>query len=235
MIDGRSVLAVVTARGGSKGLPRKNVLDLGGRPLVAWSVSCGQAAETVDRVILSTDDAEIAAAAREAGCEVPFLRPAELATDEALIQDALIHALDRLGKSYDYMVLLQATSPLRIPADIDSCVRLCHDSGAGSAISVVPTAKPPYWMFQLDAQSRMQRVLDPPGASDRRQDLPPTFAANGAVYVVRVPWFRENRKFVDADTRAYVMPSDRSIDVDHQIDLTLARAILAEQNERRTM
>jgi N-acylneuraminate cytidylyltransferase len=229
MIDGKRVLAVIAARGGSKGLPRKNVLDLGGRPMVAWSVVAAHGAATVDRTVLSTDDDEIIAAARAAGCEVPFKRPPELATDTAGIQDAMIHALDSLGEDPDYLVLLQATSPLRHAADIDAAVELCHRSGASSAVSVTEAAKAPFWMFTLDGDGGMHRVVEPPGEAGRRQDLPRCYALNGAVYVVRLPWFRENRKFIADDTRAYVMTADRSVDVDSRLDLLLARAILADR------
>lgn len=231
MIDGRRVLAVIAARGGSKGLPRKNVLDLGGRPLVAWSVEAGRGTRTVDRLILSTDDDEIIAAARAAGCDVPFKRPPELATDTAAIADAMIHALDHVGEDFDYLVLLQATSPLRTAEDIDAAVAICHHSGASSCVSVAAPAKSPYWMVRIAEDGTLGRLLEPPPEADRRQDLPPAYAFNGAVYVVRVPWFRANRKFLADDTRAYVMTADRSVDVDTRIDLLLARAIIADQGQ----
>lgn len=229
MIGGNSVLAVIVARGGSKGLPRKNVLDLGGKPMVAWSVAAGQGATSVDRVILSTDDDEIIDAARAAGCEVPFKRPPELATDTAGIADVVIHALDHAGRDYDYLVLLQATSPLRIAVDIDAAVDLCHRSGASSCVSVVPVSKSPFWIYQIAADGTLDHLLQPPAEASRRQDLPPAYALNGAVYVVRVPWFRTHRKFLADDTQAHVMTAERSVDVDTGMDLLLARAIIGSQ------
>ncbi|MBI2236393.1 MAG: acylneuraminate cytidylyltransferase family protein [Magnetospirillum sp.] len=228
MIGDKRVLAVITARGGSKGLPRKNILDVGGKPMVAWNVEAGKGSRYVDRLILSSDDDEIIAAAKSAGCDVPFKRPATLATDEIGIQDTLIHALDTLGEPYDYLVLLQATSPLRIAADIDGALELCDRTGAPGVASVTVASKAPYWMFQLAADGGMRRMVEPPGKSNRRQEFPTVYALNGAVYVVRVAWFREALTFVTEQTQAWIMPPERSVDIDTRMDLLLARALIAE-------
>lgn len=234
MIANRSVLAVITARGGSKGLPRKNVADLGGRPLVAWSVAAGKGSRYVDRLILSSDDPQIIRAARAAGGEVPFRRPARLATDTISIYPVLFHALDALKVPYDYIVLLQATSPLRLADDIDACIRLCHRAGA-PVVSVSPTAKSPQWMFALDSRKRLRRMSEARRVADRRQELAPAYIPNGAVYVARTGWLRKNGNFVGPETRGYVMPPERSVDIDTHLDLLLARALVAEtsQTQRR--
>ena len=234
MIANRSVLAVITARGGSKGLPGKNVADLGGRPLVAWSVAAGKSSRYVDRLILSSDDPKIIRAARAAGGEAPFRRPARLATDTIAIYPVLFHALDALNESYDYIVLLQASSPLRTPEDIDGCIRLCHRAGA-PVVSVAPAAKSPQWMFALDSRHRLRRMSKIRRAADRRQDLPPVYIPNGAVYVARTEWLRKHGSFVGPETRGYVMPPERSVDIDTRLDLLLARALVAEtsQSKRR--
>lgn len=236
MIGGKTVLAVIAARGGSKGLPGKNLADLDGRPVVAWSVAAGKGARHVDRLILSSDDRAIIAAARKAGCETPFKRPARLATDKTSIYDVLFHALDAVDESYDYVVLLQATSPLRAGRDIDDCVALCWRSGAPAVVSVSLAAKPPQWMYELDAKGHLRPILKDRHAVGRRQELSPVYHPNGAVYVARTDWLRKHRAFVGPRTRAYVMPAERSIDIDTHVDLLLARALVADssKNRRRT-
>lgn len=231
MTDKPSVLAVIAARGGSKGLPRKNVLDLGGRPLVAWSVAAASAAREISQFLLSSDDDEIIKAAQEAGCQVPFKRPAELASDTASIYDVLLHAHDHSGSTFDYVVLLQATSPLRTSQDIDSCIRLCLDSKAPAALTMVKAAKPPQWMYRLDAQQRPVPLLDASQAIGRRQEAVDCFVPNGAVYVARTEWLRENKSFMGPDTRVYIMPPERSIDIDAYLDLVTARAVLTEMKK----
>src|SRR5262249_46947636 len=125
MIGSSRVLAIITARGGSKGLPGKNIIDLGGKPLLAWSIEAAHRARHVDRLILSSEDDDIIAVAKKFGCEVPFRRPREFATDAAMIDPVLTHALDHLDEAFDYLVLLQPTSPLRTAADIDGPIKLC--------------------------------------------------------------------------------------------------------------
>jgi len=225
MIAGRKVVAVITARGGSKGLPRKNVLPLGGKPLIAWTVEAAKASRYVDRVVLSSDDPEIIAAAVAAGAEAPFVRPAELAGDAAGSVDVMLHALDAIGAESDLAVLLQPTSPLRRAADIDACVEACA-AGATSCVTVTEAAKPPFWMFFRTADGRLNRVVEPPPGAHRRQDLPPAFVVNGAVYVVAVEWFRAERTFVDANTRSVIMPPERSVDIDTATDFALAACLL---------
>lgn len=227
MIGTEKVLAVIAARGGSKGLPRKNVLPVGGKPMIAWSVEAALQSCHVDRAILSTDDSEIMATALASGCEVPFTRPPELAGDSVTMGPVLIHALDMVGEYYDWLVLLQATSPLRTAADIDACLELAQATGAPAVISVTTPSKSPYWMCSLDADGRMKPLLDPGKGADRRQLLPQVYVPNGAVYVARTTWFRETKTFTSPDTRAYTMPAERSVDVDYWIDFVVADALLS--------
>ena len=226
MLDDKSVLAVIAARGGSKGLPGKNLADAGGKPLIAWSIESAKQSQYIDRLILSSDDADIIDVAKSWGCDAPFVRPKELAGDTAKIEDALTHALDTLEDQYDYLVLLQATSPLRAAEDIDSSLEICRDSGAPACVSVTLPAKSPYWMYRVADDGGMEPLLDDDARQSRRQDLPAIYGLNGAVYVAQVPWFREFRGFVGPETRAYVMPPERSVDVDERHDLLLLRAIL---------
>ena len=227
MIQDKKVLAVIAARGGSKRLRRKNVLEAGGKPMVAWSIEAGQGSRYIDRLIVSTDDDEIMDIARRWNCDVPYRRPDGLAGDSARIEDALIHALDNIDDDFDFLILLQATSPLRTAADIDACLKFCDESGAPAAITVSEPMKSPYWMFRLDETGRMLPLID--GVNVPIPDPPSTYVINGAVYVARVPWFRDQTKFFTAETLAYVMPPERSVDVDSEIDLLTARAILSSR------
>lgn len=226
MLGAKKVLAVVTGRGGSKGLPGKNVAPCGGRPLVAWSVAAARAASRVDRVIVSTDDAAIRKAAVDAGAEAPFVRPAELATDDATMVEVILHALDEVSGEHGIGVLLQATSPLRIGADIDAALETMERLGAPSCVSVTAPSKSPYWCFRLRDDQRLEPLFPELSSSARRQALPETYALNGAIYVFDVPWFRERRTFVGPETAAYVMPAERSVDVDTELDLVVADALL---------
>lgn len=221
MIDGLSVLALVPARGGSKGLPRKNVLDLAGKPLIAWTLDAARASRHIDRCIVSTDDEEIAGVARAHGGEVPFLRPAEFSDDAAGSQDVIAHALAQLP-GYDIVVLLQPTSPLRTAADIDGTLETLQRHAAASCVSVVAPGKSPFWCYRIDQQQHLQPLLDARYSRMRRQDLPPVYALNGAVYAAHANWLLNNGGFLGDRTVGFEMPVDRSVDIDNAFDLDLA-------------
>jgi len=212
VIQGLSVLALITARGGSKGLPGKNLRPVRGRPLIDFTIAAALEAACVDRVVLSTDDDEIARVSEARGCEVPFRRPAALANDAAKSIDVVLHALDNLP-NHDLVVLLQPTSPARSAADIDATVQLLLDAQAPACISVCEGEHSPYWMFRLGDHARLIPLLDVP-ASTRRQDLPPVFVLNGAVYAARTDALRRMGSFLSSETVAHVMPRERSIDID---------------------
>ena len=228
MIDGNRVLAVIAARGSSKGLPRKNVLEAGGKPLIAWSIEAASGSRLIDRFLLSSDDDEIVRVAQRHGCGCPFKRPAALAADTAAVEDAVIHVLEKVDEAYDYVVLLQATSPLRSAADIDGAIERCHGSGMPACVTVTESAKSPFWMFRIGADGNLVPLFGPP-SSRRRQDVPTAYVPNGAVYVARVPWFQENRTFYGEKTVAHVMPPERSLDVDSAWDLEMVRALLVSR------
>jgi len=222
VIDGLSVLGLITARGGSRGVPRKNVRMVAGRPLIAWTTGAARASQRLDRLVLSSDDDEIMGVARALGCDVPFRRPAELATDTAPSMDVVAHALAQLP-GYDIVVLLQPTSPLRSAADIDASLRLMVDSGAPACVSVRPALDHPYWTYRTDGAGRLLPYVRPDaGVAARRQDLPPAFALNGAIYAARVERLLETGSFLVDGTVAYEMPLDRSLDVDTESDLASA-------------
>jgi CMP-N-acetylneuraminic acid synthetase len=219
------VLAIITARGGSKGLPRKNVLPLAGKPLIGWSIAGALASDAVGRVVVSTDDPEIAEVARAEGAEVPFLRPAELATDTASSLDVLRHALTECP-GLDHFVLLQPTSPLRQAKDIDAVWQKLQATGAASCVSVCETSESPWLMYLQAEDGRLSRLLPEPAKGLRRQDLPATYRLNGAIYLARREWFLAHGRLIDAGTVAYVMPPERSIDIDTRADFDAAEGLL---------
>jgi N-acetylneuraminate synthase len=223
-----STLFLVPARGGSKGLSGKNLSLLGGIPLVARAVRTALRAarhlEGPSRVVCSTDDPAIASTAREWGAEVPFVRPAELATDEARTLDVARHALAALDGEFTAVVLLQPTSPLTEPQDVVGALRLFRASG-GPVASVCAAEHPPEWHHRLAEDGRLAPVL-PDVSLSRRQDAGPSFRPNGAIYVA-APAQVHGDGFWARETRGSVMPPERSVDVDSAADLEVARALLA--------
>jgi CMP-N,N'-diacetyllegionaminic acid synthase len=228
MIDGKSVLAIIPARGGSKGIPRKNLAILSGKPLIAWTIEEAMKSRHIDRLILSSDDTEIMAAGRQWGCDVPFQRPPELALDDTPGIEPILHAIEALPEKYDYVTVLQPTSPLRRVEDIDGCIQRCVNRNAPACVTVAPAAKSPYWMYLVDEKDYLTPVMrEEHGAI--RQNLPAVYVLNGAVYVAATAWLKDRQNFVSAETVAYIMPAERSQDIDTDIDLQWCRFRLDHQ------
>lgn len=219
MIRGKKVLEVIPARGGSKGVPGKNIRVVAGKPLIAWTIEEAKKSRFLDRVMLSSDDHTIIKVAREWGAEVPFVRPSELAQDNTPGVDPVLHAI-REVPGYDYVVLLQPTSPLRTADDIDGCIEACLSSGVPSCVSVTVPDKSPYWMYTLTSGKRMKPVMAGETYSCR-QSLPSVYALNGAVYVAEVKWLEEHKTFLTDETIAFEMPREHSLDIDTELDLRL--------------
>jgi len=224
------VAAFVAARGGSKALPGKNLADFGGKPLIAWTIEAAVGAAAVSRTIMTTDDPRIADVARRYGAEVPFMRPAELAVDEAPVNEAIIHGLEWLaaneGYRPDVVMLLQPTSPFRNAADIDAALALMRERDADGVVSVCPADPHPYWTKTLDQDGFMRDLFPMNDRIVRRQELPPIYALNGAMYATRPDVLFEIRTWYTPRTAAYVMPAERSVDIDTAIDFHLAKALL---------
>lgn len=227
MIGKKRILGVIPARGGSKGLARKNVLDLNGKPMIAWSIEAAGQSQYLDRCIVSTDDPEIAEVAKACNGDVPFIRPDEHARDESTTLDVALHAVRKLS-GYDLVVILQPTSPLRTSDDIDKTIETLVALQAKSAASVCEPAKSPYWSYLTDDRGRLKTLLDPELACKRRQDLPRAYVLNGAVYAACIDWLKEKQRFVTDETAAYIMPAERSLDVDTAFDLKLVAFHLHE-------
>lgn len=227
MIDNKKVLAIIPARGGSKGVPRKNLRNLAGKPLIAWTIEEAKKSKYIDRLILSSEDAEIIKVAKEYGCEVPFVRPSELAQDETAGIDPLLHALEELA-GYDYIVSLQPTSPLRITEDIDACIEKMMETNSPACVSVTEPANSPYWMYYVSDQEKMVPLIEQDSLTVRRQDLPAVYALNGAVYVAEVDWLKRNKSFLTKETSAFIMPIYRSYDIDTERDFRVCEFMVKE-------
>ncbi len=232
------VLGIVTARGGSKGIPRKNLTLLAGRPLLQWTADAALSATRLDRVIVSTDDEEIANASRSFGLDVPFMRPAELARDDTPSIPVVQHAVRELrnsGDNYDAVFLLQPTNPLRRASDIDGAIELLESTGADSVISFVDVGeKHPARMKLIESDGR---VVDPPFAErfegQRRQDLPKLYLREGSVYLTRMSVLMEQDSLKGKDCRAWLMPVERASTIDSLWDLFLVEQLIKKE-ERLT-
>lgn len=225
------MIAIIPARGGSKGLPGKNIKEMCGKPLIAYTIEAALAAKSIDHVILSTDDEEIAAVAKKYGAEVPFMRPAELASDTAMAVDNYIYTIGRLEEEWnttiDSFVVLQPTSPLRISEDIDGAVQLFNDRKADSVVTYVKEAHPVFWHKKIDENNKLEDLFE--GTIANRQDLPTTYYPNGAVYVFSTAMIRQRKYYTDK-SYAYIMPRERSVDIDFLDDFKYAEFLM--QNKK---
>lgn len=237
MIDGRKVLALVPARRGSKGLPLKNIRPLHGKPLLTWPVEAALASRYVDRVVVSTDSEDFAAVARVAGAEVPFMRPPELATDTTPSIEVILHAINSLANSgdhYDYLILLEPTSPLTDAVDIDRALEnlttLGSEADAIVGVTAMVSAHPAFAVrVAADGLIRPYAVAHF-GQMPRRQDTEPVFSLDGSLYVSTVEALRRERSFCHKRTLPYITPRHKSFEIDDLIDFICIEAILANRN-----
>jgi CMP-N-acetylneuraminic acid synthetase len=217
------VLGLITARGGSKGVPRKNVRPLAGKPLIGWTIDAARSARRLDKLIVSTDDEEIATVCRQLGASVPFMRPPELARDDSPHIDVVLHALRWMAREEkyepEYVLLLQPTSPLRTAADIESIIEMAMERRAEAIVSVCPARDHPYLVRKLDSEGVTTPFMECPLPYARRQDLPDAYALNGALYIQRCAGLLERGRFEGCRTLAYVMPRERSLEIDTEDDL----------------
>ncbi|QUL54544.1 acylneuraminate cytidylyltransferase family protein [Paenibacillus tritici] len=228
MIDNKKVLAIIPARGGSKGIPRKNIKQLAGKPLIAWTIEEAKKSRYIDRLILSSEDPEIIEIARAYGCEAPFVRPKELSEDTTPGIAPVLHAINQLP-DFDYVVLLQPTSPLRLIDDIDGCIENMWNVGAPACVSVTKPDKSPYWMYTLQENNMMKKLIERSESITRRQELPDVYALNGAVYVAEVDWLLASGSFLEQETVAFEMAKSRSYDIDTEEDFFLCDLLLSKR------
>ena len=232
-----NILYIIPARGGSKGIPGKNIKLLAGRPLIAYSIDVArQVACNPSDICISTDAPEIASVAKAEGIDVPFLRPAELATDTCGTYEVLLHALDFYktnGKAYDTIVLLQPTSPLRTADDVRGAMEL-YTPDIDMVVSVKEAATNPYYnAYEVDDNGFLH-ISKGDGHYTRRQDAPPVWEYNGAIYVINVASLRRQRLSEFSRRRCYVMDRARSIDLDTPLDWLIAETLIKKQNEKES-
>ncbi len=230
------VLGIITARGGSKGIPKKNIYPLCGKPLLQYTAEAALSSKLLSRVIISTDDCEIAEVARKCGIEVPFMRPAELAQDNTptlpVIQDVIIK-LENQGEQYDAVMILQPTNPLRLASDIDGAIELLYNTNADSVISFYDVGeKHPARMKFIDENLK---VIDPPFSElfegQRRQDLPKIYLREGSIYLTRRDVLMNLNSIKGNDCRAWIMPAERACNIDEPFDLFLAEQLIKYFNK----
>jgi N-acylneuraminate cytidylyltransferase len=227
----RPLLAVIPARGGSKGLPGKNIRPLGGLPLIAHSIRCAERCPEIDRCIVSTDSEEIAAVARRHGGDVPFMRPAELATDTASLDPVLLHALreaERIdGVRYESVLLFQTSNPGRLPEDVTAACRMLEaDESLDGVVACSEPSFNPYFVGVVERAGRLQAAFDA-GDFARRQDAPRFLRVNGALYLWRRRWIEQpSTPWLAAPHRALEIPDERAIDIDTQHDFDVAEVML---------
>ncbi len=234
MYKNHSILCVIPARGGSKGLPGKNIKELSGKPLIAYSIEQAKGAKYVDRIIVSTENREIADIARRYGAEVPFMRPRKLATDDCSIIDVLLHAMDWMENKekckFDILALLHATAPLRTTEDIDNSIKLLVDKKADNVFSVTEAHRNPYFnMVEVREDRTVRRVKK--GSFVTRQSAPRVFDMNASIYVWWKDVLRKKKSVFLKKSQVYVMPRERSVDIDDYLDFRIAEMLLLRSHK----
>lgn len=230
------IIGIIPARGGSKGIAGKNTRDLAGKPLIAWTIESARTSGACSRLIVSSDSQDILSVARKWGAETPFVRPAPLAGDTASSIDVILHAIEYLQnegvKESDYILLLQPTSPLRSSKDITHAIDIARSKHADAVVSVTPAASHPFMVKTIAPDGVLNSFIKGSVPNMRRQDLPPAYVVNGAIYLNRISSLLNEKTFLPENkTYAYVMPPERSIDIDTPWDLHLAKLII---NDRST-
>ena len=237
MIKNKSVLAIIPARKGSKRLVGKNMLDLKGKPLIAWTIEEALKSKYIDNIIISTDDENIINLSKHyKGINVPFIRSKKLSSDKATSLDVVLHALNYYSsndKNFDYVMLLQPTSPLRKSKDIDYSIEELSEE-VKSVVSVCETDHSPLWSNILPDNKSMKNFLSKEIQNLRSQDLPKYYRLNGAIYISEVEYLVKEKGFLGDQTKAYTMPIERSIDIDTKIDLELCKILLNENNKNNS-
>ena len=231
MINGKSVLAIIPARGGSKGLPGKNVKELCGKPLIAWSIEQALKSKSIDNVVVSTDSVEIAKIAKESGANVPFLRPAELAADDSPTSDAILHVLEQLsmkGEFYDYIALLEPTSPLRKPNDIDDAIKLIiQNTDADCLVSVGEVhMEHPMIVKKTDEKGFVVPYISHIATIHQRQQADKAYFPYGVIYISKVSSFKENQTFYSDNTIPFVIERWQNYEIDDEIDFMIIEQIM---------
>jgi len=230
MYKDKTFLAIVPARAGSKRLVNKNSLELNGKPLISYSLEAAKKSKFIDNTIVSTDSKELLEMAKKMKFEVPFLRPKYLSSDTASLVDVTIHAVNSLkdlNKEYDYIILLQPTSPFRKAEHIDESICLMDEKKAEAIISVCETAHSPLWTNTLGQDNSMSDFLDKSIINKQSQELEKFYSLNGAIYIIKTDTLmREKKFFLDKEIYAYIMDKKSSLDIDDEYDFLYAETII---------
>jgi len=228
-----NILAIIPARGGSKGIPRKNILSISGKPLIAHTIECALNTSIIDRVVVSTDDPEIAAVSKQYGAEV-VLRPIEISGDLASSEAALLHTLDYLkkneGSDPEILVFLQCTSPLTLPEDVEGTIRALVDEDADSALAVAPFH---YFLWRQDSDRNAVSINHDKNFRPMRQEREPQYIETGAVYAMRTEGFFKAKHRFFGKTAIYVMPAERRLEIDEPVDFEIAEVIIRKQHVQK--
>jgi CMP-N,N'-diacetyllegionaminic acid synthase len=231
MYKNKTFIAIIPARGGSKRLPRKNVLELNSKPLIAWSIEAGLESHYIDEVMVTTDDDEIAEVSKKYGATVPFKRPEKLADDYAARPEVIKHTIEfyqnELGKQFDYLVFLQPTSPLRDANDIDNAIEFMFEKNGDAVVSVCELEHPIHWSGTLLEDKNMSKFLDNVAVQSRSQDLEKYYRLNGAIYICDVQKFLdEGCVFLKENIFAFEMAQEESVDIDTRLDFKIAEILM---------
>jgi CMP-N-acetylneuraminic acid synthetase len=232
MYQGKKIMGFIPARAGSKGVPGKNIKPLAGKPLIVHTIEVAKASGIFDFLMVSTDGMEIASIAQKAGAEVPFMRPPDLATDDAKGIDVLHHAMDWCKnhyKKFDWLMLLQPTSPLRSSEDIINACSLMEKRRGTAVVSVCEAEHHPWWCNTLPSDFCMDKFLHSEAIKTNRQDLPVFYRINGAIYLAEWDFICNRDSWYSPQTYAYVMPQERSLDIDSMIDFELVGVLMRQK------
>ncbi len=228
MYKDKTLLAIIPARSGSKGVTDKNIKELCGAPLLSYSIKQAHESKVVDYIYLSTDSKKYAETGKRFGAQVPFLRPESISTDKSLADEFIIHAIDSImldGKSFDYFIVLQPTSPMRKAEDIEKAFKMAVDNALDSVVSVCAAEHPIQYYNTLNNDLSMNNFIP---KVQNRQDYKKYYRVNGALYICTTKQYKENRSFYGENSKAYIMDSNSSIDIDTEFDFKLAELLINE-------
>jgi CMP-N-acetylneuraminic acid synthetase len=226
------ILAIIPARAGSKGIKDKNIRKIREKPLIAYTIEVARESNIFDKIIVSTDSEIIAEIAKQYGAEIPFLRPQEIATDEAKSIDVLIHAMTYFkenDENFDYIMMLQPTSPLRSVKDIINAVNLINEKDANAVVSVCETDHPPLWSNTLPESLLMDQFLLKEVREKRRQDIPKYYRLNGAIYLAKADYLMKTKDWYEKNSYAYIMEKENSLDIDTELDLQILDYLMSKK------
>lgn len=229
----KKIPAIIPARGGSKGLPRKNILDLCGKPLIAWTIDAAMGSDYISDVIVSTDDEKIAEISQKYGAQIPFMRPDYLATDSSIAIDTYLYTIEKLNElnnnAIEDFVVLQPTSPLRKSKHINEAIELFYKKIADSVISIYEAKHPPFWYKTIDEDNRITNLFDELKYTINRQQLPKSYIPNGAILVLKYDLLLKSRSYYSKNSIAYIMDQLESIDIDDTLDFYLCEKLLMKK------